>query len=158
MPRRQFALAGLSVATLAALGQTATAGAAAQDHHTHLGYSEAFKTCAEACSRCQRECSRCAIHCANHLAQESHHHQTLRLCLDCADFCQTAAQIVSRGGPMAMLICKPCAEACKLCGDACREHAEHDERMRQCADECKRCEDACRAMLRTAAKEAAPAR
>lgn len=156
MLRRAFTIGGLSAAALAA-GQVASGqdkNDQAHAKHNMLGYAEHFKKCAEACSDCQRECDRCAIHCAGMMAQGQHHHQvTLQTCLDCADVCAAAAQIVSRGGPFSSDICEACADVCKQCAAACRKHAS-DEHMTACAKECEACEKACRAMLQTAKQPA----
>ena len=117
--------------------------------HNMLGYSEHFKECAEACSDCQRECDRCAMHCAGMLSHGKDHHMTMQTCMDCADVCAAAAQIVSRGGPFAMEICEACADVCKQCAAACRKHPD-DSKMAACAKECEACEKACRSMLQTA--------
>jgi hypothetical protein len=110
-------------------------------HHEH------FDKCARACNDCQRICDACSIHCAGMVAKgKKEHFKTLQTCQDCADFCATAAQIVSRGGPFAGLICKGCAEACKRCGDECNKFKD-DEWMKKCADECFRCQKACEEML-----------
>jgi len=144
--RREFAIAGLSAAALAAAQATGLAkeppdrpGGEAGDH---------FDRCAKACSECQRACDGCANHCAELMAGGAPHHlTTLRSCGDCADFCATAAQIVARRGLMADLICQGCAEACARCAKECEQHGQGDKTMTRCAEECRRCEAACREML-----------
>jgi hypothetical protein len=160
MKRREFALSGLSAAALAAAGQVTTGQVASgQEQRPNVagGPASSYDECAKACSDCQRECDRCASHCAEMLGQaqrgQGQHGQgpqtTLRTCLDCADICGTAAQIVSRSGPFSAEICDACAEACKKCGDACRQH-QGDSKLQACAEQCQRCEQACRNMVRTA--------
>jgi hypothetical protein len=75
------------------------------------------------------------------------HLRTAGTCVDCADVCAAAAQIVARKGPFADLICTACADACKRCGDECEKHL-NEPMMKQCADECRKCEKACREMLK----------
>jgi hypothetical protein len=75
------------------------------------------------------------------------HLTTLMYCQDCANVCATAAQIVARGGPLATLICDPCAEACARCGKEC-EKFPADQHMKRCAEECRKCEKACRDMVK----------
>jgi len=117
----------------------------------HNGHGEAMQACAKACSDCQRACDMCATHCANQLAGgHKEHVTTLATCRDCADFCAAAAQIVSRGGPFAGLICDSCAEACARCGKECAKFPD-DKHMKMCADECRACEKACREMVKHAA-------
>jgi len=116
------------------------------DHQAHHAMLE---KCAKACNDCQRICDACARHCTHLVAEgKKEHVKTLRTCQDCASFCATAAQIVSRGGPFADLICKGCAEACNRCGKACKEHS--DDMMQKCAEECARCEKACQEMVQHA--------
>lgn len=157
MQRRDFTLAGLSAAAIAAsqvaFAQQGERAAPQQPgKHEHKGYSDHFRDCAEACSDCQRECDRCAMHCAtmlSHSDSSGHsHHKTLQTCMDCADMCAAAAQIVSRGGPFSADICAACADACRKCADACKQHGD-DPKMKACAEECEKCEKACRSMLRT---------
>lgn len=161
MHRRAFNVAGVSAAALAfgqvASGQETKKPAAGHGagHPHHLGYSEHFKQCAEACSDCQRECDRCAIHCAGMMSQgKEQHYMTLQTCLDCADVCAAAAKIVARGGPFSMDVCEACADACKQCAAACRKH-EDNPMMAACAKECEACEKACRQMLQSAKKDGA---
>ncbi len=107
-----------------------------------------YDKCAKACADCQQSCSRCATHCAMLVSKgKSKHLTTLRTCLDCADLCSTAAQIVGRGGPFATLICEACAEACNRCGKECGKFPD-SKIMSDCAQECRRCEQACREMLK----------
>lgn len=114
-------------------------------HHTHHA---ALSACAKACSDCQRECDMCATHCAHLLGEgKKGHMASLKHCLDCANFCVTAAQITSRHGPLAVLICEPCAEACMRCAKQCEKHPD-DEHMKRCADECRKCEKACKEMVK----------
>ncbi len=112
------------------------------------GHHDVSHACAAACGACQRSCDSCATHCADLLAAgEKDHLDTLRTCQDCASICSAAAQIVSRGGPFADLICLGCAEACLRCAKAC-EKWPNDEDMKKCAEECRRCEKECREMLK----------
>jgi hypothetical protein len=114
------------------------------EHTEHL---EAYQKCAQACSDCQRACDMCATHCAHLMhAGQGEHMTTLATCLDCADFCAAAAQIVARGGPFAGLMCQSCAEACARCAEACEKFPD-DEHMKKCAEECRKCEKACLEMV-----------
>lgn len=144
--RREFAIAGMSTAALAALH---VAGLA-HDRKSDAGGKDArLETCSKACSDCQRECDRCATYCAGILSKGTDHHlMTLMSCQDCAEVCATASQIVARGGPHADLICHACAETCTRCAKECDQHAANDKVMARCAEECRRCEKACREMMR----------
>ena len=155
MTRRKFGEAGVSVGVAfmaaAAFGQDKTTGRKAESgSKLHAEHDKVLRDCAKACSDCQRECDMCATHCA-HLLLESkkEHATTLMTCQDCADICVAAAQIVSRGGPFATVVCESCAEACLRCGKEC-EKFPNDEHMKSCADECRKCEKACREMAKHA--------
>lgn len=146
LPRRDFAVAGLSAVAAATALKTSLRADEPQQHSGHAGQSEHME-CAAACSDCQRECNSCATHCATQLkAGSAKHAATLATCQDCADVCVAAAQIVSRGGPFAELICKACADACAQCAKECKKFPD-DQHMKKCAQECLECEKACRAML-----------
>lgn len=141
--RRQFGMAGLSAAALAAMHSTGLAGEKDHEHELH-------DECAEACSDCQRECDACATHCAGMVADgKKNHIMSMQSCQDCADFCAAASRIVARGGLFSTLICESCAEACARCAKQCEEHP-HDKRMTACAKECRKCETACRGMIKVA--------
>jgi hypothetical protein len=147
--RRQFAVAGLSSAAIAALH-----GAAFADDRARAGRGPdaVYDKCAKACNDCQRICDYCETYCAETLATGSKHHlSTLKSCRDCADVCATAAGIVAREGDFADLICQACAEACARCAKECEQHGKDDAVMASCAKECRACEKACHDMLAHAA-------
>jgi hypothetical protein len=77
--RREFALAGLSTAALAAIHGTA---AAVEQRAEGADSAEAmFDKCAKACSDCQRSCDGCATYCAKALSKGStQHFETLMSC------------------------------------------------------------------------------
>jgi hypothetical protein len=134
------------------LSATAFAAQSRQGSTKHKEHDEAMQACAKACSDCQRQCDSCATHCAHLVGDgKKQHITTLMTCQDCANICTTAAQIVARNGPMAGLICAPCAEACAQCGKEC-EKFPNDQHMKRCAEECRKCEKACRDMVKHVAQ------
>jgi hypothetical protein len=135
-------LAVLVMAFLAGAGLPADQPKATGHHDAHTDH------CARACADCMRECESCLRHCADMVAAgKKDHFITMGTCADCADFCAAAAKIVSRRGPMAMLICESCAKACDTCGAACAKQSA-DEHMQRCAKACKDCAQACREMIK----------
>lgn len=141
------AVAGLVTLQLAATAQEVRRRPERRQAVAHTEHQEAYQKCAQACSDCQRACDMCATHCAHLMhAGQSEHMTTLATCLDCADFCAAAAQIVARGGPFAGLMCQSCAEACARCAEACEKFPD-DEHMKKCAEECRKCEKACLEMV-----------
>lgn len=106
--------------------------------------------CIEACYACAQTCVACADACLAEPGVERLK-QCIRLNLDCADACGAAGAMASRrtgsnpAGLAAML--RACVEACRLCGEECRLHAEAHDHCRVCAEACRRCEGACREAL-----------
>src|SRR5262249_19791745 len=118
-------------------------------HHAH------FLACAKACAECMLECESCAHHCVQLVAEgKKDHLKSVGTCSDCADFCELAAQVVSRQGPMAVLSCEACAKACDACGTEC-EKFPADEHMKRCAKACRDCAKACREMIQMVGKGSA---
>ncbi|HVA48770.1 MAG TPA: hypothetical protein VNH11_20560 [Pirellulales bacterium] len=122
--------------------RAATASKAAHEHH-----AQPTSQCAAECGACQQACDSCAAHCLDLVSEGNKaHRETLQTCLDCAEICAAADQIVSRGGPFSGLICKACADACARCAAACERFTD-DQHMSQCAKECRKCQSACETML-----------
>ena len=101
--------------------------------------------CIEACFDCAQACSACADAC---IGEENIQMlaRCIRLCLDCADVCEATGRILSRqtstDPQMLRSALQACAEACRLCGEECEQHAEHHEHCRHCVDACRSCEQA----------------
>ena len=77
----------------------------------------------------------------------------VRLCLDCADFCDATGRILIRQtepdlGVLRAAI-EACAVACRASADECDKHAAHHEHCRICAEVCRRCDQACRDLVAT---------
>lgn len=100
----------------------------------------------DACVACAQACALCADAC---LSEEkvAELRTCIRLNLDCADLCQTAARIAARQQPPEVVVLAKmlelCAVACDLCAEECEKHASMHEHCRVCAETCRRCEDAC---------------
>jgi hypothetical protein len=107
--------------------------------------------CIEACFDCAQACTACADAC---LGEESPKEMArcIRLDLDCADVCDATGRILSRQTAtepqMIHAALEACAQACKLCGDECENHAQHGmQHCQACAEACRRCEQACNNVL-----------
>ncbi len=77
--------------------------------------------------------------------------QCIRVCLDCADVCETTGRLIARpsarDADTLRLQLEACAEACRVCGEECARHgAAGMEHCRVCAEACRACADACEAM------------
>jgi hypothetical protein len=75
----------------------------------------------------------------------------IRLCLDCAEVCNTTVPVISRltdpDPNITRTLLEACLAACMSCGDECRRHAEMHEHCRICEESCRRGERACRDLL-----------
>lgn len=106
--------------------------------------------CIDACLECAQVCTACADAC---LGEERV--QELRRCitldLGCADVCEATGRVLSRrtghDGDLSEALLRACAEACRLCGDECAQHADMHHHCQVCAEACRRCEQACRRLL-----------
>jgi hypothetical protein len=110
----------------------------------HATLSQDIRNCIQECVNCHGVCLETSVHCLSeggiHAAAD--HVQTL---LDCAEFCQTAANAMLRHSPLHGRSCELCAEACDRCADSC-DRITGDAQMRACADACRRCASTCRSM------------
>lgn len=101
---------------------------------------ESALACAEICTSCADACL------GEDMVQNLT--QCIRLDLDCADLCATTARIGARrtGSNEAVIrmTLEACAEACRVCGAECEQHAGMHEHCRICAEACRACEAACR--------------
>jgi len=103
--------------------------------------------CIEACYDCAQACTSCADAClAEDMVTELR--QCIRLNMDCADICTATGSIGTRrtGSNEALLkrMLETCADACRLCGDECGQHAQEHEHCRICEEACRQCEQLCR--------------
>jgi len=80
--------------------------------------------------------------------------QQIRVLLDCAEACQTAANFMLRGSDLYVLFCEPCALVCDACARSCEALAADDQQMNRCAESCRRCAHACREMASASQKAA----
>ena len=94
-------------------------------------------------SRCASVCNYCADACLkedkiNMLAE------CIRLDLDCAAICNTAAALLSRDSHLSDQIIEICERACRECAEECEKHSKMHDHCRECAEICRRCEEACK--------------
>jgi hypothetical protein len=99
--------------------------------------------CIAACGNCQETCLETLVHslAIGGKHAEAHH---IRVLLDCAEACQTAANFMLRGSDLYGLFCEPCAAVCDACARSCEPLADDDQQMNRCVESCRRCADACR--------------
>jgi len=134
----------LAVLAVVAAGLAVLVGVEARADATH----EQFAACAKACADCQQQCDSCFHHCAGLVADgKKEHAKTMHSCVDCAEFCGTAAKLVSRHSAMSATACEACAKASDDCAAACEKFPDHKQ-MADCAKSCRDCAKACREMLK----------
>src|SRR5215213_7842926 len=97
----------------------------------------AYRTCIEACLQCEAICNHCASSCLQeHDVNELAH--CIRLDLECATICKTAADLMTMGSQHANAICQICADICQACAEECEKHMKMDH-CRHCATACRTC-------------------
>lgn len=111
--------------------------------------------CIEACYECAQTCTACADAC---LAEDTDMQLTacIRTNLDCADICEATGRVLTRLARPAPALLRAqvsaCMEACKVCAEECRRHAEEHEHCRVCAESCEDCQERCAAVLNALSK------
>lgn len=101
-----------------------------------------LRPCIDSCNHCHDIClhaamTQCLERGGDH-AEPAH----LRLMLDCAEICRTAADFMLSGSRFHAKTCAVCAEVCKACEESC----EALDGMEECANICRECHERCRAM------------
>ncbi len=90
---------------------------------------------------CARVCHHCAVACLNE-KEVGMLTRCIRLDLDCAAICRTAAGFLERGSENADAVLSACAAICEQCADECEKHS-HMEHCQVCAYMCRQCAEAC---------------
>jgi hypothetical protein len=111
---------------------------------------EAMLQCIRECIHCHSVCRQTVRHCLNRggeIAEPSR----IRLLLDCARICETAANLMTRASERGLRACAACAEICERCTAEC-ERFGGDALMRGCAEACRACAAACWAVVGTRAE------
>lgn len=100
------------------------------------------------CLECQSTCLRVVDHYWR-LQNEEPECPELRLLLNCAEICVTAARFMLRGSDFCHRLCQLCAEVCRSCAQKCRNTTYHAE-MAACELACQRCAECCERMVNVA--------
>ena len=114
--------------------------------HAMHAMDEETQRCVDLCQECHRVCLHMVMH---HCLESGGAHVApphVRLMLNCAEICQTAAYFLLSGSELHHLTCGVCAEVCEKCADDC----ERLDGMEQCVAVCRRCATSCRAMATAA--------
>lgn len=106
-----------------------------------------FEDCIKACQECEIICNQCAIACLGE-KDVGHLASCIRLNLECATICATAARVMSLDGRFSKDLCELCVAICLACAEECEKHvAMGMEHCRECAEACRKCAKACEQML-----------
>jgi Domain of Unknown Function (DUF326) len=106
--------------------------------------------CIDACVESAASCTACAD---ASLGEDDVEEMVrcIRLCLDCADICETTGRVVIRQTEADLGVVRAtveaCATACRASAEECDRHAAHHEHCRLCAEVCRRCEQACNDLI-----------
>jgi hypothetical protein len=121
--------------------QASGKASASEGHHM----SEEMKRCIQLCQDCHVFCIQVIGHClelgGRHAAPDH-----IRLLMDCAQMCSTAADYMARGSSLHDRTCGLCAEICRLCAESCDQIQGDDQLVKQCAEMCRRCAESCEQM------------
>ncbi len=120
-----------------------------QGHGQGHGHGQALQTMAE----CARMCNETAAHCLEQICKKEGdveaHAKVHQMTMDCQAFCVMASALMARQSPMAKFAHEANAEACRMCAEACDQHADNSPMVKQCAEHCRRCEQVCREAARS---------
>ena len=116
------------------------------EHHSE----DEMQECIQLCRDCHATCTQTIAHClklgGRHAASDH-----IRLFVDCAQMCTTAADYMLRESPFHNRICRVCSDLCKQCGKDCEQVAGEDQMIKQCIEMCRKCADSCERMAAKAA-------
>lgn len=107
--------------------------------------SEEMQTCIQNCLDCHSTCLATVPHClrlGGQHASASH----ITTMFQCAEICQTSANLMLMNATIHKRVCGICAQACDICAEDCERIANGDEQMLACAEVCRRCSMTCNQM------------
>jgi hypothetical protein len=107
-----------------------------------------IKECIELTTECHATCVETFTYCLG-LGGRHRDEEVLRLLLDCAEVCQTAARLMLHRSAFHARGCALCAEICRCCAEICGQFPE-DKQLTACAESCRRCAESCASMSETA--------
>lgn len=110
---------------------------------SHTMHLKDMQPCIEACTTCHATCLQTAMnHCLNtggkHVGADH-----FRLMMDCAEICQTSANLQLSSSSFHVALCGICADVCEACAKSC----EAIGGMEDCVKACRDCAASCRKIL-----------
>ena len=103
--------------------------------------TKTMQSCIDACTKCYQVCLQTAM---NHCLETGGKHVEpghFRLMINCAQICQTSADLQLSGSEFVAQYCRLCAEVCEACAKSCAALG-----MTDCEKACRDCAASCRAM------------
>lgn len=91
------------------------------------------------CLSCHAICLSHAIGCSSDGGERHVQLAHIRLMLDCAEICRTAADFMARNSAHHRRICLLCEEICRACAASCQELGG----LQECVEACWRCAATC---------------
>jgi hypothetical protein len=101
-----------------------------------------MQQCIDNCQRCHNVCLEMAAHHCLEMGGPHVEPNHMRIMLDCAQICQTAADFMLRGSKHHPHVCAECADVCEECARSC----ETLDGMEECVRACRTCAESCRRM------------
>lgn len=104
----------------------------------------------ESCLRCAAVCRICADACLSE-DKVAPLVQCIKLNVECANVCQTTANLLVEsgtvGGQVELHQLQACLNIVQACAEECARHAPMHEHCQVCEESCRKCIDACRQYL-----------
>jgi hypothetical protein len=107
--------------------------------------TDQMRNCIDQCLACHRICVETITHCLT-MGGKHADARHIRVLMDCAQICATAADFMLRQSDFHARACGVCAELCTACADSCQEVGPHDINMQRCVEACRACATSCRRM------------
>lgn len=96
-------------------------------------------------TQCVKHCRLCTQYCLG-VEDINGHRPTLRLSIECADYCDAVMRMLIMNSPYATRATALCAEICNDCATACLNFRE--EHYQECATVCQETAEQCEAFVR----------
>jgi hypothetical protein len=96
-------------------------------------------------TQCVKHCRICTQHCLE-VEDINNHRSTLRLSIECADFCDSVMKLLIMNSPYAARATALCAEMCNEFSTACLTFPE--AHYQECATVCQETAEQCEAFVR----------
>ena len=106
--------------------------------------NQLYEDCISACRQCAIVCRTCADACLREDDVKAMA-ECIRLNMDCASVCDTAARLMVSDSEFAQTFCGICADICHRCEKDCGSH--HMQHCQESAKMCKHCAMLCSEMV-----------